>query len=1308
MLRRAPIASESRDPTRGTTPARARRAAAREEPDPVMPTSTVRRLPFIAAGAVVALVAGLFGGALPAQAAPTLTVDSTADSDPNGACAQSNVTTQSSPATLRNALCVANNLGGSQTVSVPAGTYALSSSLGSLLVGTTPGSNIRIAGQGTPTIVGDGQHQVFLVDPAPVGGVSATLDGLKITGGVDNVYGGGALLGGTSIGSPDSLTITDSEFSGNRANTVAGNTNPGGAIQFVGGSLTVTNSVFSGNDAGAGSGGAIFYQSVGTSGQALSISGSTFSGNTAAATNATGGAGVAVSDPGGAASLSITGSTFTGNTATAGTGLFRGAGLWLDGGALGVTGSTFTGNQNTTGGGAAIGVTAGTLTAQYDRITGNTGVAVANLGGAVTAKRNWWGCAGAPGATNCDTVSGAVAATPYLTLTASAAASPITLPTSSTSLTASVLADSDGVAVPVGQLGALAGLTVGWSVSGIGSASVSPGSGALTTGQTSTTFSSSQPGAATVTAALDQARVTAPVLVYAPPTFTSSTTLTGVIGQAQSSVVTATGYPKPSFALVGTPPTGLSLVDHGDGTAGLIGTPTGPAADYTLTVTASNAAGTTSQTIAYILNQTPAFSSASSAQFAVGAAGSFTVTTTGRPITLTGTLPSGLSLTDNGDGTATIAGTPAAGTGGVVTVVLRAANGVGSPATQSFTVTVLEAPRITSSAQTNALVGAAFSFTVTTAHAYPVPALTLTGALPAGVAFVDNGDGTATISGTPAGSGGSFPVSLGAASSAGSDVEALNLVVSAAPVITLAPADLTVGDGGTAVFTAAATGFPAPDVQWVRSIDGGGTYAAIPGATSTTLSVAASLAQSGYRYAATFSNSSGTVTTLPATLTVTLTPTITSAAGASFTTGSAGSFTVTTNGSPVPGLSTSSTLPAWLTFTDNGDGTATIAGTPIVGAGGSYPIAITAANGSLPDATQPFVLTVLEPSAFTSASATTFTVGASSSFTVTTTAGYPATRALSESGTLPTGVRFVDQGDGTAVFTGTPAAGTGGVYTVTASAANAPAPTASQTFVLTVEEAGAITSPATLSVERGVDVDFTVTTAHAYPAAAGITLTGALPIGLTFTDNGDGTATIAGRTLDPAGTSAVTLTAGAASQTLSIVVADVAPVTLPLVPPAPDGTLPGVPSSPQAGQTIVLTAGGFAAGSPVTFGIYSSPVVLAVVNADVTGTATATVVIPAGYTGAHSLVAIGTTPDGSTRVLRTDVVLPGGSGGSGGSGTGGSGTTTGTGGSGSTASTGTAGGLADTGSDVAGAGLLALLLLAAGGLLVLRRRGRRA
>lgn len=90
----------------------------------------------------------------------------------------------------------------------------------------------------------------------------------------------------------------------------------------------------------------------------------------------------------------------------------------------------------------------------------------------------------------------------------------------------------------------------------------------------------------------------------------------------------------------------------------------------------------------------------------------------------------------------------------------------------------------------------------------------------------------------------------------------------------------------------------------------------------------------------------------------TVAPTITSANNATFTVGQAGTFTVTATGTPTPTLTSSGALPSGVTFTDNGNGTATIAGTPAAGTNGSYPITITASNGTAPDATQNFTLTV--------------------------------------------------------------------------------------------------------------------------------------------------------------------------------------------------------------------------------------------------------------------------------------------------------------------------------------------------------------
>src|SRR4029077_10397474 len=128
--------------------------------------------------------------------------------------------------------------------------------------------------------------------------------------------------------------------------------------------------------------------------------------------------------------------------------------------------------------------------------------------------------------------------------------------------------------------------------------------------------------------------------------------------------------------------------------------------------------------------------------FAVGTAGSFTVTATGAPtpsLSRAGTLPSGVTFVDNGNGTATLSGTPAAGTAGTYPITITASNGVGSPANQAFNLTVRQAPAITSANNTTFTVGTAGSFTVTTTGV-PTPSLSRAGTLPSGVTFVDNGN----------------------------------------------------------------------------------------------------------------------------------------------------------------------------------------------------------------------------------------------------------------------------------------------------------------------------------------------------------------------------------------------------------------------------------------------------------------------------------------------------------------------------------------------------------------------------------------
>ncbi|MET0015947.1 Ig-like domain repeat protein, partial [Oscillibacter sp.] len=85
-------------------------------------------------------------------------------------------------------------------------------------------------------------------------------------------------------------------------------------------------------------------------------------------------------------------------------------------------------------------------------------------------------------------------------------------------------------------------------------------------------------------------------------------------------------------------------------------------------------------------------------------------------------------------------------------------------------------------------------------------------------------------------------------------------------------------------------------------------------------------------------------------------PQFTSADNADFTVGSPGTFTVSTANYPLAALTETGTLPTGVTFTDNKNGTATIAGIPTTK--GSSTFTITAANGTSPDATQQFTLTV--------------------------------------------------------------------------------------------------------------------------------------------------------------------------------------------------------------------------------------------------------------------------------------------------------------------------------------------------------------
>src|SRR4029077_18051034 len=81
---------------------------------------------------------------------------------------------------------------------------------------------------------------------------------------------------------------------------------------------------------------------------------------------------------------------------------------------------------------------------------------------------------------------------------------------------------------------------------------------------------------------------------------------------------------------------------------------------------------------------------------------------------------------------------------------------------------------------------------------------------------------------------------------------AATLTLNTGPVLTLNQASQTVCPGNV-TFSAAASGSPAPTIQWQVSTDGGITFNDIPGATSPSLTFSAVAADDGKQYRARFS-----------------------------------------------------------------------------------------------------------------------------------------------------------------------------------------------------------------------------------------------------------------------------------------------------------------------------------------------------------------------------------------------------------------------------------------------------------------------
>jgi Putative Ig domain len=341
------------------------------------------------------------------------------------------------------------------------------------------------------------------------------------------------------------------------------------------------------------------------------------------------------------------------------------------------------------------------------------------------------------------------------------------------------------------------------------------------------------------------------------------------------------------------------------------------------------------------------------------------------------------------------------------------------------------------------------------------------------------------------------------------------------PVLTVGSPNFAVGLPGT--FTISAAGQPAPNIFVIGALPAGLSFN--PGTGNASISGTPTVA-GDYPVSVTAVNGAGR-DTVAATLRVGNRPTFTSAASASAVAGSAFTFTVAASGSPTPALTVAGALPAGVAFRDNHNGTGTLAGTPA--SAGTAALTFSAVNTS-GSTTQPFTLSITAggtTGGLRFISAATATATATRLFNFQAEVVGTPTPTITRTGTLPAGVTFTAKSNGTALISGTPTASSGGTYPLTLTARNSTG-SIQQSFVLTVGQRPAFTSPASFTAARSSTVDFVVRTTG-FPAAK-LTKTGTLPSGLTFTAASDGTARIAGKPTTR-GTFRLTITATNASGT---------------------------------------------------------------------------------------------------------------------------------------------------------------------------------
>lgn len=209
---------------------------------------------------------------------------------------------------------------------------------------------------------------------------------------------------------------------------------------------------------------------------------------------------------------------------------------------------------------------------------------------------------------------------------------------------------------------------------------------------------------------------------------------------------------------------------------------------------------------------------------------------------------------------------PVANSAGVVDVVVQNPDGQKSILNSGYTYLGNTLPTITSISPAEGSITGGTTVTITGTNLEATQSVSF-GATPGTIIQITD---TQVIVISPANMQGEVPITL--TTSAGSVNKPNAFVYTAAPIVTQQPTNQNAYIGGSASFSATASGTPTPTIQWQSSTDGT-TWIDISGANANTYTTPfLSSTDNNRQYRAVFTNNIGQATTNAASLTVSLAP----------------------------------------------------------------------------------------------------------------------------------------------------------------------------------------------------------------------------------------------------------------------------------------------------------------------------------------------------------------------------------------------------------------------------------------------------